>query len=111
MVSMSDVRSVAANTQVDNVLSGKVHEFVSRPSIVRLAAAASAVGMRVSLLVGGRSLVQDQEISAANRFPLLPDDLVTEGGANAGDRIVLTVRNTTVGAITANTKVDVIPVV
>jgi hypothetical protein len=107
---MTDVRSTAANTQNDNVISGKVHEFVTRPSVVRVAAAASAVGMRMTVLIGGRSLGQDQELSAANRFPILPDDLVTEGGANAGDRIVVSTRNTTGGAITANVKVDVIPV-
>ena len=110
MVTMTDVRSVAANTQADNVISGKVHEFVTRPSVIRISAAASAAGSRMTVLAGGRSLCQDQELSAANRFPILPDDIVTEGGAAPGDRIVVSVRNTTAGAITVNTKVDVIPV-
>jgi len=110
MVTMTDVRSTAANTQNDNVIAGKVHEFVTRPSVLRVSGAASAVGMRMTVLAGGRSLCQDQEVSAANRFPILPDDLVTEGGAAPGDRIVVSTRNTTVGAITCSVKVDVIPV-
>jgi hypothetical protein len=106
---MSDVRSVAANTVVENVLAGKLHEFVQRPSAVRLYITASAVGARASFLLQGRSIVQDQEIGAANRFPLAPDDFFAESGARPGDRVVLSVRNTTGAAITVQSKVEVVP--
>lgn len=104
-------RSVAANTKVDNILAGKLDEFVTRPSIVRVRACAAAAGMRASITGGGSVVVDDQEISQANRWPVLPDDIVVEFGLTGGpgDRLVVALRNTTVGAIVVNTVVEVIP--
>ncbi len=110
MPRMSDVRAVAANAIVDNILTGKIHEFASRPSVVRLLLTASAVGMFMSFLIGGEAVVQDQEIGAANRFPLDPDDFFAEFGATVGDRIVVQLRNSTGAAITVNSVVDVSPI-
>jgi len=107
---MTDRQSVAANAQVDNVLVGKLAEFLTEPSRVALYATGSAVGLRYSLLIGGEALVDDQEVSAANRFPLVPDDFVAEGGGLQGDRLIVRVRNTTGGAITAFTRVQTNPV-
>lgn len=106
---MTDVRSVAANATVENVLAGKVHEFLPEDSIIRLLAAAAAVGMRASLLVGESVLVDDQELSDSNRFPINPDDLLAEGAGFGADRLVLRLRNTTAGAIVTKTQVIVEP--
>lgn len=103
--------SIAANAQNDNILSGKLHEFLTESSRVVVAAAASAAGLRASILIGGESLVQDQEISAVNRFPQLPQDFLAEGAGFTGDRIVIPLRNTTGAAITGQVTVDVIPIV
>ncbi len=111
MARMTFNASIAANSQNDNILSGKLHEFLTENSRVVVAAAASAAGLRCSILIGGEALVQDQEISAVNRFPQLPQDFVAEGAGFAGDRIVLPLRNTTAGAITGQVSVDVIPIV
>lgn len=107
---MTDRQSVAANATVQNVLAGKLAEFLSDPSRVALYGTGSAVGLNYSLLIGGESVVDDQEVSAANRFPVVPDDFVAEGGGLGGDRIIVRVRNTTAGAITAFTRVEVNPV-
>lgn len=107
---MTDVRSVAANTTVDNILSGKLHEFLPQASTVRLAQAASAAGVRTTLIVGGEVIIDSQEISNANRFPVLPDDIIGEGAGFRGDRVVLRLQNTTAGAITVNSAVDVTPI-
>lgn len=106
---MSDSQSVAANTTVANVLAGKPFEFVPSASLVRAYMTSSATGINATLLIGGVSVVQDQLISAANRFPVVPDDLFVESPAPAGSRLVLSVRNTTGGALTVISKVDVIP--
>lgn len=110
MARMSDVRTVGANATVDNVLAGKIYEFAPQNSIVTLLATGSAVGLRVSLLIGNEVQIDDQEISAANRYPLNPDDYVVRGGALRGDRLVLRLRNTTGAGITANTVLDIDPV-
>lgn len=109
MPTMSDVRSVAANTRTDNILAGEPFEFVASPSIVRVFANGSAAGLRMDLLIGGESLVSDMEVSSANRFPVRPDDLVTEHGGSAGDRLFIALRNSTGAAITGQTLVDVLP--
>lgn len=107
---MTDSQSVAANATVANILAGKPFEFVGRPSIVRVYITGSATGLQASLLIGGVSHVQDQLISAANRFPIRPDDLLVEAPAPPGSRLVLSVRNTTAGALTSVALVEVIPV-
>lgn len=97
--------SVAANATSTNQLAGQLYEFLDRPAKVMLAAAASAVGINVTWLIGGRAVINDQPISQANRFPVLPDDVVTaEKGMG---RMILTFRNTTGGALTVNWTVDV----
>jgi len=111
MARMTDSRSVAANSQVDNIIQGKLHEFLGEDSVVRLGIAASAAGLRCSFLIGGEAVVQDQEVSRANRFPIFPDDVVAEGAGFGGDRILVSLRNTTGSAITADSVVDVEPVV
>jgi len=109
MAIMSDRQSVGANATVANVLSGKVHEFLTGPSVVRFYGDASAVGLNTTFLVGNESIVQDQEVSAANRFPIIPDDFIAESGGISGDRVVISYRNTTGAAITAFTRVEVEP--
>jgi hypothetical protein len=73
-------------------------------------ATASAIGLNTSFLVGNEVIVDDQEVSSANRSPVTPDDLLGSGGALSGDRIVIRYRNTTGAAITAFTRLDVAPV-
>ena len=109
MPTMTDRRSVAANTRTTNILAGLPFEFVAADSIIRVYCTGSAVGLNIDVLLGGESLVSDSEISAANRFPLRPDDLITEHGGNAGDRIFIALRNTTGAALTGQVLVDVLP--
>lgn len=98
--------SVAANAVSANQVAGQLFEFLSRPTPLLLAAAASAAGLNVTLLVGGQAVINDQPISSANRFPILPDDIVTAVRAGVG-RIILTFRNTTGGALTVSWSLDV----
>jgi len=101
--------SVAANAVSANVLAGLVDEIVTRWSAVRLLAAGSAAGINVALLAGKRSVINDQAVSRANRTPILPDDIVATAVARPGERLVLTFRNTTAGALTVDWIVDVEP--
>jgi selenophosphate synthetase-related protein len=107
---MTDRQSVAANATVANAVSGKVHEFITRPSKVRLYGCASAVGLNMTFIVGNVTVMQDQEVNAQNRMPIVPDDWIVDAGAKPGDRVVLSYRNSTGGAITAFSRVEVIPV-
>jgi len=109
-------RSLVLNSKSANILADKAGRILTVPSAVRVYAAASAAGMRMSILVsspgGVETVLDDQEISRANRFPVIPDDLVHEFGAGAGsyDELMIFLRNTTGGTLTADTVVDITPV-
>lgn len=98
--------SVAANSVSANQVSGQLYEFLARGQPMMLSCASSAVGINVTLLVGGVAVINDQPISQANRFPIIPDDVATKY-RGVGGRIVLTFRNTTGGALTVNWAIDV----
>lgn len=106
---MTDVQSVAANTTTSNILAGKAKEFCEEASIITVGVNASAVGLRCSLIIGSEVVIDDQEVSSINRMPQFPEDALAEGGAFAGDRITLRLRNTTAGAITGFTKINISP--
>ena len=108
---MTDRRSVAANATVDNVLAGKIDEFLRENSIVTLYAAAEAVGVNVSLIVGNEVTLDDQEVTnrAAGAAITIPDDFIVTGGGLAGDRMILRLRNTTGVAIIVRTRLETSP--
>jgi len=109
MSTMSDVRSVAANTRTPNILAGKAFEFVAKPSVVNIYIVAAAVGMRADVLIGGESVMSDEEVSGANRFPLTDSDLTVRHGGAPGDRLFIALRNATGGALIVQTLVEVLP--
>lgn len=98
--------SIAANAVSANQLSGEQFEFLSRVTVVTLLAAAAAVGLRVTWIIGGVVVVNDQDVSQANRFPIVPDDIVTQ--ERGFGRMILTFRNTTGVAIIVNWAIDVL---
>lgn len=98
--------SVAANSTSTNRCAGLTHEFLDRPAALIVAAAAAAVGLNLSFLVAGVALVDDQSVSQANRFPLVPDDIVASEEVDGG-RLILRFRNTTGGAIIVHWMIDV----
>jgi len=104
-------RSVAANTTVDNVLAGKLEEFLRAPSQITLHAIAQAVGVRISLVVGGEVALDDQEISARAGAiaTIIPDDYVVSTAGFANDRLILRLRNTTGAAIVVNSRLETNP--
>lgn len=107
---MTDVQTVAANVTTGNIFAGNIFEFIQRASIVRFYIVGAGAGLNVDVLVGNESYVNDQEVTAANRFPIRNEDLLVEMGALPGERIVVRLRNTTGAAIISRSLVEVIPV-
>ena len=108
MSTMTVVQSVAANTRTANILAGKPFEFVARPSIVNVYAVAAAVGLNIDVLIGGESIMSDEEMSGANRFPQTNTDLTVRHGGSPGDRLFIALRNTTGVAIIGSILVEVL---
>lgn len=109
MPTMTDRRSVGANAKVDNVLTGKVYEFLAFDAVVEFGLTASAVGLNATVISGSDVLQDDQEINAQNRLPIYPDDFVLNDVAAAGERLVVSLRNTTAAAITGFSVVKLTP--
>jgi len=107
MPTMQNSESVAANAVSLNVLAGELYEFLSAQAQVILSVTGSATGLNVTLLAGGVTLINDQPIGLQNRFPIIPDDILTQEVIPAGARLLLTFRNTTGAALVAFWRVDV----
>jgi len=105
---MTDVaRSVAANASTGNILDGKPEVYLSRNAALGFYIVAAAAGLFATILVGDSVVVDDQEVSSANRFPIRPDDLFARSGGAQGDLVYVRIRNSTGGAVVLTTVVDV----
>jgi len=94
--------SIAANTQVDDVLVNNILAASRQgASVVDWGVVASATGLLVTLFNGVVMIAPEFAPSLANRFPIFPDDFTMPRFALLpADRILLRVRNTTGGALT-----------
>lgn len=109
MATVTDRQTVAANATVANAIAGKSQEFVRERSIVAFSICAAAVGLFATCIVGDEVVVEDQEVNAQNRMPIVPDDLLARAGALPGDRLIVKLRNSTGAGIVAFTRVEVMP--
>ena len=95
--------SVAAGASLANVLSGSAFEFVSEESQVEIGILASAAGLLASVTSGTDILLETDSavdvVRTANQGPVYPDDYGLTDVALPGDRLRITVRNPTAGAI------------
>lgn len=107
---LTDRRSVAANATVDNVLSGKEYEFLPFDAALEFGIVAAATGMQTTVVSGTDVLTRNAPISETNRFPVYPDDFTLSDVAAQGERIIVSLLNTTAGAIVVFTAVKITPV-
>ena len=99
--------SVAANTRSANIVAGESFEFLTRPAIVSLYATGSALGLEADVLIGGRSVAQGADINANNRVPRRDEDGLVQFAGGAGERLFVTLLNTTAGALTGRWIFDI----
>lgn len=92
--------SIAANTAVENLISGSQFEFSPYDAQVDIGLCGSAAGLVVDVSTGQDVVTEAMAVNTANRFPVLPDDFVVTDMAASGERIKLRARNTTGGALT-----------
>jgi hypothetical protein len=92
--------SVAANTTVDNVLSGSVYEFPAFNAKVDFGLSGSATGLVATVTSGSDVLQEEGPVPPTNRFPQADQDFTLTDLVGGGERLVIRVRNTTAGALT-----------
>jgi hypothetical protein len=82
-----------------NLIAGQSYEFLPQTAHLIAALNAAAAGLKFTLLVGnGITIMDDQDMSTSNRWPIIPDDIDIEDDVPAG-RLILRVRNTTAAAL------------
>jgi len=107
MPTMQGSISVAANAVSTNQLAGELYEFLPANASVVFSCTGSATGLNTTFLAGGVTLINDQAIGLQNRFPIIPDDILTQEMIPGGARLLVTFRNTTGAALVAFWRVDV----
>lgn len=93
--------SIAAGAVNDNVVSGSAFEFAKRNQIVSLGIGQSATGMFTTLQSGSDIIAEEFEPPILTRYPIIPDEMYFTDVMEAGDRLVVRVRNPTGGALTS----------
>src|SRR4029453_12027482 len=91
--------SVLANVVNDNAIAGNQFEFAPVRSVVEFGIISAATGMEVDILIGARSVVTRMLPLVKATAPIYPDDFTVKGGAQAGERGIIRLRNTTGGRI------------
>lgn len=95
-----DPQSIAANTKTTNLLVGTGVQFPPWRAKLILGATCAAVGLKLTWSSGSELQIDDQQIPIeAGVFPRAQDHFIFETGVMPMEEQVLTVRNSTVGAI------------
>jgi hypothetical protein len=87
----SGTEVLAANGQKDNALSGKTFEFSPVTGACRVYALTSGGDVRATIYVGTDLVADDAQLQVGTKL-VIPDDLIGEHGAYAGERIVVRLR-------------------
>ncbi len=99
MKRVSGTTSIGIGTTVPNVLTGQLFEFAPDTSVATFMGVASAGDVRVSVLVGTTTIIDDAQVDvdAALRL-VLPDQVIAQHGAFRGERITFRARQVAGGA-------------
>jgi len=98
--------SIAANAVNDNVLSGSAFEFARSRQLVSIGACQSATGLFCQIQSGSDVIAEEFEPVIKTTFPVIPDDMYYTDVMEQGDRLVVRARNSTGGALTLRTIVQ-----
>ena len=113
MPAFSVAPDVPAGGEVANAFAGSAFEFIQRDSRVIVAAnAETAYEVTGTLQYGSEVQLEEGVIPvepAAGRGPIIPDDVLADEVAAAGDRLVFRLRNTGAAANRCNIKARIIP--
>ena len=87
--------SVAANSAVENLLSGSAFEFLRGNAVVSIGVTAAATGIVVNIQSGADIVLEEAPAYIKTQFPIIPDEMFYTDVGVQGDRLVVRVRNTT----------------
>ena len=99
--------SVGAGLQNPNVLTGSTFEFMRGNVYLSIGITAAATGSFVTIISGSDIVLEESAPNVLTRYPVIPDEMYFNDVATLADRLVISVRNPTGGAIIHRTIVQV----
>jgi len=91
--------SIAAGGSNSNLVSGSAFELPRRPMLVSIGVTAAATGTFFTISAGSQLLLEESPPVVATRFPIQPDEMFYNDIMMPGDRLVISARNPTAGAV------------
>lgn len=98
--------AIATLITVDNLVSGSAFEFARTRTLVSLGVVQSATGMFCTIQAGADSIAEEFMLPIKTTYPIVPDDMYFTDVMEAGDRLIIRVRNPTGGTLTARALVQ-----
>jgi hypothetical protein len=102
--------SVPANGVIDNAVSGSAFEFLRSNAVVSMGVTGQAAGLTVNIQSGADIVLEESDVFVKANYPVIPDEMFYNDVGVMGDRLVIRIRNTTAGAITARVIAVVSPI-
>jgi len=96
-----------------NLVNGSAFEYPQQPSQVSLGLNANTTGTFATIYAGSRLIAEEFALpvtAVANRYPIIPDDFFFNFVILPGERLVVSHRNPTGGAIQTQLAIDMQPI-
>jgi len=91
--------SVPATSTNPNLLAGSTFEYSRQRAVLSFGVTQAATGNFATINVGSDVVVEEFIPPIQTRFPIIPDEFYAQDVADAGDRIIIQIRNSTGGAL------------
>jgi len=99
-------RAVLTTETVDNLIAGSAFEFARSRQLVSIGVVQSATGMYCTIQAGSDSIAEEFMLPILTTYPIIPDNMYFTDIMEAGDRLIIRVRNPTGGTLTARAVVQ-----
>jgi hypothetical protein len=98
---------LAASGNILNCVAGSAYEFARSRQVVSIGQTQSVTGAFTTIQSGADVVAEEFEPFILTTPPIIPDHMYYNDVMEIGDRLVLRVRNSTAGAITIKTMVQI----
>lgn len=91
--------SVGAGLTDPNLLTGSTFEFMRGNVYLSIGVTAAATGTFITIISGSDIVVEESAPNVLTRYPVIPDEMYFNDVATLADRLVISARNPTGGAV------------
>lgn len=102
--------TIPLNSSNNNLVSGSAFEFARTRQVVSIGITAAATGTFTYISSGSDVILEESATYIKTQFPIIPDEMFYNDVMEAGDRLVIRVRNSTGAGIVVRAIVLTSPV-